>query len=161
MPQDVAGWLATRVYRRGTTPTETLVPDDSEHALGVSLLEQLAGHTLQASVELRPGAVIGEGGMGLVREAEQVALGRTVAIKLLREGKRDPVSARALLHEAWVAGSLEHPNVVPVHHLGVDDDGLPVLVLKRVEGVEWSQLIADGTEVALRFGATDLLAWNL
>jgi serine/threonine-protein kinase len=99
--------------------------------------------------------------MGLVREAEQVALGRTVAIKLLKDGKRDPVSARALLHEAWVAGSLEHPNVVPVHHLGVDDDGMPVLVLKRVEGLEWAHLIDNAEEVALRFGATDLLAWNL
>jgi serine/threonine-protein kinase len=161
MLRDVSGWLATQVYLRDSTPTMTIVPPGRELTRTMVLLEELAGHSLPTAVELRPGAVIGEGGMGIVREAEQVSLGRTVAIKTLKPGKRDAASARDLLHEAWVAGSLEHPNVVPVHHLGVDDDGMPVLVLKRVEGVEWSRLIEDGTEVALRFGVTDLLAWNL
>ncbi len=159
--RDLADWLATQVYPRERRPTATIVPRDDEIAQAVELLHQLAGGSLPASVELRPGAVIGEGGMGLVREAEQVALGRTVAIKTLKPGKREAAFARDLLHEAWVAGSLEHPNVVPVHHLGVDDDGLPVLVLKRVEGVAWSQVIGDPDEVERRFGATDLLAWNL
>jgi eukaryotic-like serine/threonine-protein kinase len=161
MQSDVAGWLATQVYLRDSTPTATIVPRGEQLARTIVLLEELASYSLPTSDELRPGAVIGEGGMGIVREAEQVALGRTVAIKTLKPSRRDPASARDLLHEAWVAGSLEHPNVVPVHHLGVDDDGMPVLVLKRVEGVEWSRLIDDGTEVALRFGVTDLLAWNL
>jgi serine/threonine-protein kinase len=99
--------------------------------------------------------------MGVIRAAEQVALGRTVAIKTLRPGRRDPSAALDLLREAWVTGSLEHPNVVPVHYLGLDDDGLPLIVLKRIEGVEWRALLADAAEVARRFGATDLVAWNL
>src|SRR6185312_16743575 len=40
-------------------------------------------------------------------------------------------------------------------------DGSPIIVLKRIEGVEWSTLIADPAEVERKFGATDLLAWNL
>ena len=156
-----AAWLATQDFR-DTLPTATIMPPQSadlDHAL--DLLGQMAGRSLQASVQLRPGALIAEGGMGVVREAEQVALGRTVAIKTLRADKRDPSSVRDLLREAWVTGSLEHPNVVPVHHLGVDGQGLPALVLKRVEGVEWSKLMHDAAEVARRFGTTDLLAWNL
>ena len=112
-------------------------------------------------IELRSGKVIGEGGMGLVREAEQVALGRMVAIKTLKPGRADPGAASDLLREAWVTGSLEHPNVVPVHHLEIDEGLKPLLILKRVDGVEWSKLFADAAEVLKRFGASDLFAWNL
>src|SRR6185503_14452978 len=107
------------------------------------------------------GAVIGQGGMGVVREAEQVSLGRTVAVKTVKPDQRSPEAAQDLLREAWVTGSLEHPNVVPVHHLGLDDEGMPAIVLKRVEGVEWSKLIRDAEDVKRRYGAADLLVWNL
>ena len=117
--------------------------------------------TISGDSQLQPGAIIGEGGMGVVREGVQTALGRTVAIKTLKPGRRDAIAARDLLREAWITGSLEHPNVVPVHQLGVDADGAPMLVLKRVEGVEWSKLIRDEAEVRRRFGVTDLLAWNV
>lgn len=117
--------------------------------------------TISGDSQLQPGAIIGEGGMGVVREGIQTALGRTVAIKTLKPGRRDAIAARDLLREAWITGSLEHPNVVPVHQLGVDADGAPMLVLKRVEGVEWSKLIRDEAEVRRRFGVTDLLAWNI
>ena len=99
--------------------------------------------------------------MGLVREAEQIALGRTVAIKTIKPGRADPAAAGDLLREAWITGALEHPNIVPVHHLEIDDDLRPLLILKRIDGVEWSALCRDAAEVQRRFGATDLLAWNL
>ena len=161
MELDLTAWLATQADLASTAPSTTIVPTGDDVQRALELLQQMAGQSLLASVQLKPGAVIAEGGMGLVREAEQVALGRTVAIKTLKPGKRNAEAARDLLREAWVGGSLEHPNVVPVHHLGVDEDGLPVLVLKRISGVEWSKLIADAAEVKRRFGATDVLAWNL
>ena len=132
MQRDVAAYLATQTELHATAPGTTIVPRPLgvEQALGI--LEQMAGTSLLASVQLKPGPVIGEGGMGVVRMAEQVALGRTVAVKTLKESKRSPEAAHDLLREAWVTGSLEHPNVVPVHHLGLDDAGMPALVLKRV-----------------------------
>ena len=99
--------------------------------------------------------------MGVVRAAEQVALGRTVAVKTLRPGRADATAVHDLLREAWITGSLEHPNVVPVHYLELDREGVPLVVLKRIEGVAWSTLIHDAAAVEQRFGATDLLAWNL
>jgi len=42
-----------------------------------------------------------------------------------------------------ITGSLEHPGIVPVHVLGCDDAGRPVLVMKRVEGVSWKDLARD------------------
>jgi serine/threonine-protein kinase len=144
-------------------PRETLRPrasrDSARRAL--TLLEQLAGESPGASGQLRPGNEIARGGMGVIRAAEQVALGRTVAIKTVRPDHVDPDAALDLLREAWITGSLEHPNVVPVYHLGVDDRGFPLIVLKRIEGVAWASIFKDEAEVRARFGAGDLLAWNL
>jgi len=161
MPRDLDTLLQRQADILDTAPSTTIVPRDVGIEKAIGLLEQMAGAPLLASVQLKTGAVIGQGGMGVVREAEQVALGRTVAVKTLKADKRSPEAAQDLLREAWVTGSLEHPNVVPVHHLGLDDDGMPAIVLKRVEGVEWSKLIRDGAEVKRRYGTTDLLAWNL
>jgi serine/threonine-protein kinase len=86
--------------------------------------------------------VLGEGGMGRVFLARQHSLDRDVAIKTLREDA--PAAHRAaLLDEGAVTGFLEHPAIVPVHALGVDTTQRPVLVMKRVEGVSWLELIRD------------------
>ena len=128
-----------------------------ERALGI--LEQLSRGS--DTSQLETGEVIGEGGMGVIRAATQVALGRSVAVKTLKPGRSHRSAALDLLREAWVTGAIEHPNVVPVHYLQLDGDGSPVIVMKRIAGVAWSTLIGDATEVDRRFGASDLLAWNL
>ncbi len=104
---------------------------------------------------------LGTGGMGIVRLATQLALHRKVAVKTLRPETLNDVNTLRLLREAWVTGSLEHPNVVPVYDLGLDDTGAPIIVLRRIEGVEWGELMRDPDEVKERFGVTDLLEWNL
>ncbi|HEY4239722.1 MAG TPA: serine/threonine-protein kinase [Kofleriaceae bacterium] len=141
----------------------TIMPPDPEGGTdggrALALLSQIAERDAGGGVELRIGETIGEGGMGVIHAAEQVALARPVAVKTLKAHRRE--AAIDLLREAWITGSLEHPNVVPVHHLGVDASGSPLIVLKRIAGVEWSQLAIDAAEVARRTGAQDLLAWNL
>jgi serine/threonine-protein kinase len=87
-------------------------------------------------------APIGEGGMGRVHLARERTLDRDVAIKTLRDDAPEN-AAHALLHEARLTGSLEHPGVIPVHALGIDDEGLPILVMKRVDGVDLSALLAN------------------
>lgn len=109
---------------------------------------------------LRLGGLLGEGGMGRVHRATQSSLGREVAVKGLRPEVRGPQARRLLLQEAWVTGALEHPNIVPLYALSSDEGGWPLLVLKRIEGEPWSQLLGD-PEAARRHGASDLLAWNL
>jgi tRNA A-37 threonylcarbamoyl transferase component Bud32 len=86
--------------------------------------------------------VLGEGGMGRVQLARQRSLQREVALKRPRSDASDR-EARGLRDEALVTGHLEHPNIVPVHALGVDEGGLPVIVMKRVEGVSWRDLLRD------------------
>ena len=69
-------------------------------------------------------ATLGEGGMGQVYLARQRSLDREVAVKMLKSGTSADTAA-ALLREARVAGALEHPGVVPVHELGIDEEAAP------------------------------------
>ena len=104
---------------------------------------------------------LGEGGMGIVHLATQATLGRHVAVKTLRAGVTGPDAPLRILREAWVTGTLEHPNVVPVHDVGIDASGAPVILMKRIEGLAWSELIHAPEEIARRFAAADALEWNL
>jgi hypothetical protein len=87
-------------------------------------------------------STLGEGGMGRVHLARQRSLARDVALKTLKPGATSGVSG-ALLREARITGALEHPGVIPVHVLGLDDNDRPMLVMKRVDGVELGTLLAD------------------
>lgn len=87
--------------------------------------------------ELEIGRTLGEGGTGIVRAAVQVPMEREVAVKSVAE-RHGPVAARELVREARITGSLEHPNVVPVHALGTDESGNPLIVMKRIAGASWS-----------------------
>jgi len=147
-------------------PGATIRPADRE---GVKSVEgrALAGLAAVTSAETQSARLevlgtLGEGGMGIVRLGRQVALGREVAIKELTDARRgDQESVVKLLQEAWLAGSLEHPNIVPVYDIELRGAGEPRIVMKRIQGAPWSELINDPEAVEERFGETDLLAWNL
>lgn len=88
--------------------------------------------------------LLGRGGEGEVYEAVQRAFGRQVAIKLMRGGAPGPSQLRRFRAEAAVTALLEHPAIIPVHDLGLDDAGRPQLVMKRVSGKTWRALL-DGS----------------
>ncbi|MEZ4436851.1 MAG: hypothetical protein R3F65_30995 [bacterium] len=79
-----------------------------------------------------------QGGMGTVHAATQPALGRSVAVKVPREGSRGGRIWRAWSPRRSSPGGLENSAVVPVHALHVDAAGRPRLVLKRIEGESWA-----------------------
>ena len=78
-------------------------------------------------------ARIGRGAMGTVFRAEDVELGRAVALKRLHADADAEARAR-LVREARSAAQLQHPNVVTVHEVG-EDAGTPFLAMELVEGV--------------------------
>ncbi len=107
------------------------------------------------------GSVIGEGAMGVVRAAQQVALRREVAVKSLRSEEYDPLAERSLVLEARVTGALEHPNIVPVYTLGLDDSGRPAMVMRRLEGVPWRHFVGADGHLKTPEPGVDPLEWHL
>jgi serine/threonine-protein kinase len=108
------------------------------------------------------GELIGLGGMGEVRLHRDARIGRQVALKTLR-GERSSASALArFVREARVQGQLEHPSVVPVYDLGVDEDGRPFFTMKRVRGETLSRildrLVAKNADFTARFTRHRLLS---
>ena len=87
--------------------------------------------------------VLGRGGMGIVYAAQQPLLGRTVAVKQLRDEAATPQGAKAFVAEAVITGGLEHPNVVPIYALDRQQDGQLALVMKRIEGRTLAEMLAE------------------
>ena len=77
--------------------------------------------------------VLGAGGMGEVALAQDQDIGRSVAVKYLHAPNDTALIAR-FVEEIHTVGSLEHPNIVPIHDVGVDEQGRYFFVMKHVEG---------------------------
>jgi hypothetical protein len=111
----------------------------------ISVSEELADGGSASSAtgpDLVVVGLLGEGGMGRVQVARQRSLEREVAVKRPRTGASSG-DAALLRAEAVVTGHLEHPNIIPVHALGMDDGGRPLIVMKRVDGVSWRDLLRE------------------
>jgi hypothetical protein len=86
---------------------------------------------------------IGRGGMGVVYEAEQVSLGRTIALKLLPAAALpDDKHVRRFKHEAKSAARLHHTNIVPVFGVG-ERDGLHYYVMQLIQGLPLDDVIEE------------------
>ena len=85
-------------------------------------------------------SLLGSGGMGEVWLAEDLRIGREVAVKIMHV-QGNPDAAARFLREARVQGRLDHPSVVPVHDLGPDDRA-PYFAMKRLAGRTLHDVIA-------------------
>ena len=88
---------------------------------------------------------IGQGGMGVVYKAEDLRLGRHVAIKLIApELTRDPLARSRFLQEARTISSFEHPNICVVHEIDETADGRMFMAMTYYAGETLKQKIARG-----------------
>jgi len=86
---------------------------------------------------------IGRGGMGIVYEAEQVSLGRHVALKVLpASALLDPRKLQRFRREAKAAAGLHHTNIVPVHGMGSHDD-VHFIVMQFIPGHGLDEILAE------------------
>jgi len=80
--------------------------------------------------------LLGKGGMGEVQLCRDGVVGRSVAMKTIHShhsGNADTLAR--FLREARVQGQLEHPSIVPVYDMGVDENGAPYFTMKRLKGM--------------------------
>ncbi len=143
-----------------------MAPDDAERTSDgrrslpgklTALLEELA-HVPEGDIGAgwdrlpAPGAVVGRfelvrelgrGGFGVVYEARDRELGRSVAFKLVLPGKDLAAREERLFREAEAAARLAHPNIVTLHDVGRGELG-PYLVLELLHGRTLAERLAEG-----------------
>ena len=97
---------------------------------------------------------IGRGGMGVVMQGRDLRIRRTVAVKVMKSD--DQFSRENVLrfvNEAQLTGQLEHPNIVPVYELGMDEQGEAFYTMKYVKGITLEEVLRG-----LRHGRESMVA---
>jgi serine/threonine protein kinase len=137
--------LEVRRERAPTEPGVSLAP--VQDAVRRALPEEVLTHKRYAI-----GQQVARGGMGAILAAQQQALQRPVAMKVMLD-HADPGDALRFVEEAQVTGQLAHPNIVPVYELGVDEQDQLFYTMKMVRGVTLKkiiELLAAGTAATVK-----------
>ncbi|MBX3191826.1 MAG: serine/threonine protein kinase [Labilithrix sp.] len=100
----------------------------------VEIVDAQARVVVEGRPRFEPLELLGEGGHGEVTGVRDNDIGRRVALKRLRAAVRSPGAALRFAEEVRTVGQLEHPNIVPIHDVGVDENGDYYFVMKYVDG---------------------------
>ncbi len=122
--------------RRERTPSDpgvSLAP--AQTAIGRFLPDELL-----AGKRYAIGRQIARGGMGAILDAQQAAMKRQVAMKVMLEASEEADVLR-FIDEAQITGQLEHPSIVPIYELGVDEQGQLFYTMKFVRGITLKKVI--------------------
>jgi serine/threonine protein kinase len=119
--------LGARLARMPPEPSGTH-PGLSHGEPDLAVGTDFAGHRIDGFV--------GQGGMGIVFRATDLALGRTVALKVIApDAAGNPIFRARFELESRVAAAFEHPHVVQIYHAG-QDEGLLYLTMRYVDGAD-------------------------
>ncbi len=133
--------LASRLkaaFGKDLDPKVSLAGDDSRMG-DSSLLDNLLNRTATTS-RYDFGDEIARGGMGAISRVYDRDLRRHIAMKVMLDD--DPSRLARFLEEAQVTGQLDHPNIVPVHELGIDASSRVFFTMKLVKGETLNDVFA-------------------
>ncbi len=137
IPGDNSSKDASRIPT-GMTIAEFLSQEGYVRGVDVTGREPFAKPTVlqvQGGKKYEVGKIIAQGGMGVIYEARDLNSKRVVALKVLP--KDIPIPRHDLLRfirEGQLTSQLEHPNIVPLHEIGLDDSGRVFYTMKLVAG---------------------------
>jgi serine/threonine-protein kinase len=116
-------------------------------AVASSLSPQtIAAEKIPAPPHLVVQRALARGGMGHVHPAVDRNLLRQVALKRLdKEYATKGFYRDSFIAEAQMTGQLEHPNIVPVHELAIDESGIPYFTMKLVQGISFDKWLKTRT----------------
>lgn len=125
-------------------PVETWFLDDDDSQFWEKKLAQPPPKTIPQLGRYDDLGILGNGGMGEVRQIRDKELNRNLAMKILhaRLLGRDAAIAR-FIEEGQVCAQLQHPNIVPVHEIGQLDDGRFYFTMKEIKGRAFSDAILE------------------
>ena len=135
--------MSTESHRGDPEPVYVIesIPVAGEHEVGPAEIE---AEGIPIPSHLRVYAELGRGAMGRIHPATDRNLLRHVALKRLdKELAKEPFYRDGFVAEAQIAGQLEHPNIVPVHELSIDESGVPYFTMKLVQGENLGRWLRD------------------
>jgi serine/threonine-protein kinase len=160
--QPGVSWQDATVAEPRRSPEDTKPTSESGEDSVDSLVRNVARAPAvqegRVTIPLSPGSVIagyllrrslGEGGMGVVWEAERVGTGTPVAMKFLKRSDPDEGVSRRFLREARAIRAVKHPSVVTVHDVLELGDGSPVMVMELLRGETLAERLARQSVMAL------------
>ena len=110
------------------------------------------------TTEVSRGEFHAKGGLGRIYRSTDVSLQREVAVKQIDERFADVDEAQERFRrEAMVTSQLQHPGVVPVYGLGVDQSGRPYYTMRFVEGVHFGEKISQFHSPAIDYRSVEFL----
>ncbi len=111
----------------------------------INLKPHIIGKGAQSSADIVDYDLVkklGEGGMAHIHKARQTSLDRIIALKTIKPGKNHKETYRNLfLTEAMITAQLDHPNIVPIHDIGLDHDENMFYTMKVVQGESWEKVL--------------------
>ncbi|MBI5495202.1 MAG: protein kinase [Deltaproteobacteria bacterium] len=132
-----------------TPPSAATATFHPDAPAGSSASDELPAPGPAARHRVEDRGVIARGGFGSIHRAYDHDLKRMVAMKTLDPERAGAPKARLrFVEEAQITGQLDHPNIVPVHELGLDGEGRHFFTMKLVRGETLTQILKKHPDAA-------------
>jgi len=139
------GVVATLQAQFGVGESVVLRDDPEEPSSIVRPIPSLSEITPSTHSRYQVYGEIARGGVGIILKGRDVDLGRDVAMKVLRPDLLDrPGMTKRFVEEAQIAGQLQHPGIVPVYELGLENQRRPFFTMKLVRGQTLHLMLQKG-----------------